>query len=388
MKFEFIAPEKIIFGEETVTSVANEAKKFGKRVCLITGKTAMARSGILNNVRNSLENAELEVILFDNVIPEPTTKMVDEARALVKTTQCEIIIGLGGGSTLDVAKSVAGLANEDGGSVEYQGGLPREGRKIKKQGLPFIAIPTTAGTGAEATYNAVIINEEKKVKQSIRDHSLMAKVAIVDPILTLTLSPNITAISGMDTLVHLIEGYVSNSANPLTDALAIAGIKLVGSSLKKAVEDGQDKKARTDMSLASLLGGMVLANAGLGAVHGLASSLGPLYNIPHGLVCAILLPYVMEYNLETDIPKFAQIAYSLDTQTTNISMEGAAFESIVLVEKLIASLNLPFNLISLGVQERDLPIIVQEVSSSLKYNPKEATFKDLINILKNAMTGE
>lgn len=383
MKFEFIAPEKIIFGEETVTSVAGEAKKFGKRVCLITGKTAMNRSGILNNVRNSLENADLEVIPFDNVIPEPTTKMVDECLSVVRTTGCEVVIGLGGGSALDVAKAVAGLANEKGISVEYQ-----EGRKIKKQGLPFIAIPTTAGTGAEASYNAVIINEERKVKQSIRDYSLMAKVAIVDPTLTLTLSPNITAISGMDTLVHLIEGYVSNSANPLTDALAIAGIKLVGSSLKKAVEDGQDKKSRTDMSLASLLGGMVLANAGLGAVHGLAAPLGPLYNIPHGLVCAILLPYVMEYNLETSIPKFAQIAYSLDTQTTNLSVEGAAFESVVLVEELISSLNLPFNLSSLGVQERDLPIIVQGVSSSLKYNPKEATFKELINILNNAMTGE
>ncbi|MDI6736229.1 MAG: iron-containing alcohol dehydrogenase [bacterium] len=383
MKFKFIAPEKIIFGEKTADSVAKEVKKFGKKVCLITGKTAMARSGILNNVRNSLENANLEVISYNNVIPEPTTKMVDEGLSLVKTTECDVVIGLGGGSALDVAKAVAGLANEDGGAVEYQ-----EGREIKKQGLPFIAIPTTAGTGAEATYNAVIINEEKKVKQSIRDYSLMARVAIVDPTLTLTLSPNITAISGMDTLVHLIEGYVSNCANPLTDALAVAGLKLVGSSLKKAVEDGQDKKSRADMSLASLHGGLVLANAGLGAVHGLASPLGPLYNIPHGLVCAILLPYVMEYNLETSIPKFAQIAYSLDIQTTNLSVEGAAFESVVLVEELISSLNLPFNLISLGVQERDLPIIVQEVSSSLRYNPKEATFKDLINILKNAMTGE
>jgi len=383
LKFEFIAPEKIIFGEGTITLVGKEAKRFGKRVCLITGKTAMAKSGVLNYVSKSLQELELEVVLFDKVIPEPTIKMVEEGLSLVKATECELVIGLGGGSVLDVAKAVAGLANNGGSCVEYQ-----EGRKIEKRGLPFMAIPTTAGTGAEATYNAVITNEEKKIKQSIRDYSLMAKVVIVDPLLTLTLSPNLTTISGMDTLVHLIEGYVSKGANILTDSLAITGIKLISASFKKVIEDAQDKKARADMALAALLGGMVLANAGLGAVHGLAAPLGPLYNLPHGLVCAVLLPYVMEYNLETCMPKFAQIAYSLDKQTTNLSMEGAAFEAVVLVEELISSLKLPFNLASLGVQERDLPSIVQQVSSSLKYNPREANFKDLINILKNAMAGE
>ncbi len=383
MKFEFITPAKIIFGEGNITSVAIEANRFGKRVCLITGKTAMVKSGVLSNVTNSLENMGLEVILFDKVVPEPTTKMVNEGLSLVRTTGCELVIGLGGGSVLDVAKAVAGLANDGKTCLEYL-----EGRKIEKEGLPFIAIPTTSGTGTEATYNAVITNEEKKVKQSIRDHSLMAKVAIVDPTLTLTLSPNTTTISGMDTLVHLIEGYVSRGANPLTDSLAIEGIKLVSSNLKKVIVDSQDKEARTNMSLASLLGGMVLSNAGLGVVHGFAASLGPLYNLPHGLVCAVLLPYVMEYNLETAIPKFAQIAYSLDKETINLSIESAAFESVVLIEELISSIKLPFNLASLGVQERDLPIIVQGVSSSLKYNPREANFKDLINILKNAMVGE
>ncbi|MEW6609444.1 MAG: iron-containing alcohol dehydrogenase [bacterium] len=383
MKFEFIAPAKIIFGEGSSATVGIEAKRFGKKICLITGKTAMAKSGILDNVRKSLEDTGLEVILFDKVTPEPTIQMVDEGLSLVRRIECEVVIGLGGGSSLDVAKAVAGLANDGGDCSEYQ-----EGRKIQKEGLPFIAIPTTAGTGAEATYNAVIINEEKKVKQSIRDYSLMAKVAIIDPTLTFTLSSNMTTICGMDTLVHLIEGYVSNGANLLTDSLSLQGIKLVSASLKKVVFDGQDKKARTDMSLASLLGGLVLANAGLGAIHGLAASLGPLYNLPHGLACAVLLPYVMEYNLEAAIPKFAQIAYLLDKQTMTLSTEGAAFESVVLIEELISSLKLPFSLSSLGVQEQDLPIIVQGVSSSLKYNPREANFKDLLNILKNALVGE
>lgn len=383
LNFEFITPDKIIFGEGVIASLGQEAKRFGKKVCLITGKTAMAKSGILNRVHNLLEKAGLEIILFNKIIPEPTMEMVDEGLSLVRTTKCELVIGLGGGSCMDVAKAIAGLANDGGCCLEYL-----EGKKITKQGLPFLSIPTTAGTGAEATYNAVIINQEKNIKQSIRDYSLMAKVAVIDPILTLTLPPDTTAICGMDTLVHLIEGYVSRCANPITDSLSITGIKLVVQSLKKAVEDGQDKKARIDMSLSSLLGGMVLSNAGLGAVHGLAAPLGPLYHIPHGVVCTVLLPYVMEYNLESSIPKFAQIAYLLDKQTTNLSMEAAAFESVVLVEELIDSLKLPFNLGSLGVQERDLPVIVQGVSSSLKYNPREANFKDLINILKNAMVGE
>ncbi|MEW5767964.1 MAG: iron-containing alcohol dehydrogenase [bacterium] len=376
MSFELNLPRRIIFGKGSIRSIGCEAKKLGRKVLLVTGKRALAAVGVLDQFKEYLETAGLEVVLYNKVFPEPDLSTVDEGMALACQAGCDLIIGLGGGSSLDVAKTVAGLAKNGGKTVEYQ-----EGREIRPElTLPFMAIPTTAGTGAEATYNAVITNPDQKVKKSIRSPALMAVLAVVDPELTMTASPEVTASAGMDALSHLVEGYCSLKANPVTDSLALSGIGLVGRSLRKAYNDGGDIEAREDMSLAALLGGIVLANAGLGAAHGLAASLGPVAQAPHGLVCAVLLPYVMEFNLEAVPQKLSMIAAAL-TGMPDQGPEAAARE----VKNLLSDLSISGHLRDLGVAPSDISKIVKGVSSSAKYNPRPASPEDLTGLLEKAM---
>lgn len=376
MVFELNLPKRIIFGRSSIRTIGSEAKKLGSKVLLVTGKKALAATGILDQVEKYLEIAGLEVVLYNKVAPEPDLSMVDEGMALACREECNLIIGLGGGSSLDVAKAVAGLAKNGGKTVEYQ-----EGREIRPElTLPFIAIPTTAGTGAEAAYNAVITNPAQKTKKSIRNPALMADLAVVDPELTASTSPEVTASAGMDALAHLVEGYCSIKANPVTDSLALSGIGLVGRSLRKAYNEGENIEAREDMSLAALLGGIVLANAGLGAVHGLAASLGPIAQAPHGLVCAVLLPYVMEFNLKVVPQKFSMIASAL-TGMPDQEPKAAFIE----VKNLLSDLRISPHLRDLGVAPSDISGIVKGVSSSAKYNPRQASPEELVGLLEEAI---
>jgi alcohol dehydrogenase class IV len=269
------------------------------------------------------------------------------------------VIGLGGGSVIDVAKAAAALVNETAKSAEYQ-----MGRKIEKTGIPFIACPTTAGTGAEVTYNSVLTNRNRKL--SIRDHRMMAKRAIVDPELTYTVPRDVASACGMDGLIHAIEGFCSNSSNIFTDALAEKAIKLFSENLKRAV-DG-DRDAKDAVSLASTMAGIVLANAGLGAVHGLAASLGGFYNIPHGISCAQLLIPVLRYNLDAIREKLS------------VMQKIFGREPIGFLDGLMDDLGLKDRFIK--PKEEALAEIAKNVSGSVRYNPKNLSHKDFINILK------
>jgi alcohol dehydrogenase len=369
--FRFIGPKKILFGKGTIEKIGEEMRVFGRRVMLVCGRKSMRRSGVLEKVESLLRSNNLEIILYESVPPEPSLQVVDEGLKRAREYGCEVVVGLGGGSVMDVAKAVAGLFRDGGKAIDYQ-----SGRKIEVEGVPFVAVPTTSGTGAEVTYNAVILNEEERAKRSIRDPSLMASLVIVDPLLTLSLPPELTAITGIDTLTHLIEGYTSKQANPITDALAVKGLSLVGKYLKKVVMDGDDICAREGMSLASLLGGMVLANAGLGAVHGLAASLGALGEIPHGLACALLLPYIIEYNYKEVSSRYEKI---------NELLFGKGKDLSATVETLLQNIGIQVGLARIGIQEKSLEEIARKVSSSIRYNPREASFEDLIHILKKAM---
>lgn len=374
--FELNLPKRIIFGRDSIRSIGAEAKKLGSKVLLVTGKKALASSGVLDRVRKYLENAGLGVVFYNKVTPEPDLSAVDEGIALACREGCDLIIGLGGGSSLDVARAVAGLAKNGGKTIEYQ-----EGREIRPElTLPFIAVPTTAGTGAEAACNAVITDPAQKVKKSIRSPALMAVLAVVDPELTATAPPEVTASAGMDALAHLVEGYCSIKANPVTDSLALEGISLVGKSLREAYRNGGNMEAREDMSLAALFGGIVLANAGLGVAHGLAASLGPIAHAPHGLVCAVLLPYIMEFNLEAAPQKLSMIAASL-TGTSDQEPGNAP----VTVKNLLSNLGISHHLSDLGVTPADIPGIVKGVSSSAKYNPRQASPEELARLLEEAM---
>jgi alcohol dehydrogenase len=378
--FELILPNKIIFGKDTINKLAKEVKVFGKKGLIILGRKATKK--LLNPIVQQLNEEGIEMVSYEGISPEPTLEVLEKVRDFAKDKNIDFVIGLGGGSVLDVAKAVAGLYYEKGKAWEYQ-----EGGKIKTIGLPYIAIPTVSGTGAEATYNAVIINDKENTKKSIRHKSFMARLVIIDPNLVLEVPAEQTAISGMDALIHGIEAFTSINSNPITDTLALFSIKLIANNLKHAVDDGYNIQTRENVAIGSLLAGIALANAGLGAIHGLASPIGALYRVPHGLVCAVLAPYVIEYNLDSCIHKYADIAKVLTGQQEG-DARSLAFSTITTIDKLLTEVKLPKYLDELGIREEDIDFIVTNASSSIKYNPKKVNMKELKNLLRQALRRE
>jgi len=268
------------------------------------------KSGALDRLTHLLKENNLEYIIYENIPSDPTVETVDEGTNLARKGNCNLVIALGGGSVLDAGKAISAMATNEGSVADYQE-IEGKGRKFQHKPIPFIAIPTTSGTGSEATRNAVITNTKLGLKKSIRDPWLIPEVALVDPELTLSLSPRITAICGGDALTQCIESYLGKKNQEITDALALHAIGLIGKSLVKAVKEGKNLEARKDMAMAALLSGLCLSNSGLGAAHALSHPLGVHYKIPHGLSCAVLLPYVMEYNLPVVTKRMAKIAQSL-----------------------------------------------------------------------------
>ena len=254
---------------------------------------------------------------------EPTLDLVAEGVAAARQAQAEVIVGLGGGSALDAAKAIAGLMDLEGTPQEYH-----RGRPLERPGRPFVAVPTTSGTGAEVTLNAVLTDATTSFKNSIRGDTWFARVALVDAELTLDLPADVTAGSGSDALCQAIEAYTSIGAGPVTDALAMRAIALIGGSLARAYRQGDDLAARESMSMGSLMAGMAMASARLGGVHGMAHPLGARYHIPHGVVCGLLLPYTMEYNLDAAQAKYATVAALLGEPVAGLPEREAAIRGI------------------------------------------------------------
>ena len=281
MRFEFATATRIIFGPGTVAEVAPAARAMGSRALLVTGRSPRL--------------AGLEGVPFP-VTGEPTVDAVREGVRLLRAERCDLVISVGGGSAIDAGKAIAILTTNSGEPLDYLEVVGR-GQAIQQASLPFIAVPTTAGSGTEVTRNAVLVSAEHKQKASLRSPLMLPRLAVVDPELTYELPPPLTAATGLDALTQLIEPFVSVRSNPMTDAFCVDGMRRAARSLSRAFTDGHDAEARLDMSLASLFGGLALANAGLGAVHGFAASIGGAFAAPHGAVCAALLPHVMEANL-------------------------------------------------------------------------------------------
>jgi alcohol dehydrogenase class IV len=304
---------------------------------------------------------------------EPTIGDVDNALAVAREAKCDFVVGLGGGSAIDAAKVVAGLLSNGGSATDYMEVIG-QGRKITQPAVPWIAIPTTAGTGAEVTRNAVIGAPEKKFKASIRSELLMARVALIDPELGLEVPRDVTARSGMDALCQCIEAYVSTGANPLTDAIALQGVELAGRCLKRAYADGHDIDAREGMALAALLSGIALTNAGLGAVHGFAAPLGANFPVPHGTVCGVLLPHVIRANRSRGIQKYDAV---------DRAVGGDAAE---VCHTLVGELNLPA-LKTFGLGRELVPAMVElaKRANSMRYNPATLDDETLTQILQSAI---
>jgi alcohol dehydrogenase class IV len=292
LNFEFATATQIIFGCGTLKKVPGILKSKGRRILLVTGSDSRRAA-----VFTELLPAPLFSVSHFRVEREPTTHMITEGVEFARTNGCEAVVGFGGGSVIDSAKAIAALIPNSGDLIEYLEVIGK-GRVLENPPVPFIAIPTTAGTGAEVTKNAVIHSPEHQVKVSLRSPLMFPAVAVVDPELTVSMPPHITATTGMDALTHLLETFVSNQPNPFIDMICREGMQSISRSLRTAFEDGSNLKAREDMAFASMLGGMALANVKLGAVHGFAGPMGGMLPVPHGAVCAALLPAVMKVNFQ------------------------------------------------------------------------------------------
>jgi alcohol dehydrogenase class IV len=372
--YEFRLPEKILFGSGSLKLIGREAERWGRKALLVTGRRAMRETGILGRAREYLKKSGIEICLYEGVETDPSLETVERGTHLAQEKGCRLVIGLGGGSALDAAKAIAGMVTQEGSIEEYH-----EGRKICKSGLPFLALPTTAGTGTEVTQNSVLTNKRKRIKKSIRSPYLLPRLALVDPELTLFLPPAVTAASGLDALTHAVEAYVSLGAQPQTDALAIQAVKLIGANLTPAFHQGDNLKVKENVAMGSLLAGMSFANARLGAVHALVHPLGAKFGLSHGIACGLLLPYVMEFNLRVRKEKYAELGEALG--------EGReAAQAIDAVRRLLKEMGMPQRLREVGIGKEDIPELVEDTrdSGSLKVNPRPANAGDLKNILLNA----
>ena len=382
MRFEFATTTQIIFGAGTVRDVAPLAAEMGKRAFVVTGQSLERAEPLLEK----LNKQGIEYTTF-SVTGEPTTIIAKTGIEQARRAKSDLVIGIGGGSALDTGKVIAAMLSNIGELEDYLE-VVGHGKPLTQSPVPYIAIPTTAGTGAEVTQNAVLSVPEHQVKVSLRGPLISPRLAVIDPVLTHSMSPSITASTGLDALIQLMEAYVSNKANPLTDGICREGLKRAGRSLRQAYEDGNDSRAREDMALASLFSGLALANAKLGAVHGLAGPLGGMISAPHGTICARLLPYVMEANVqalqkrEPGSPALAR--YSEIAQLLN----GSTAKTVDLVEwvrDICLALKVP-PLSEFGLKERDFSIVIakSQKSSSMKGNPISLTDDELMAILKKS----
>lgn len=394
MQFEFATATRILFGPGTLRQVGKLAAEMGRRAFLAIGAgTAEPAQSELATGRaapliENLHQAGLETVLFP-IRGEPTVDLIRSGIDLAREAGCDLVIGFGGGSAVDSGKAIAALLTNPGELLDYLE-VVGKGQKITQVPVPVIAIPTTAGTGAEVTRNAVLGVPEHQVKASLRSPLMLPRLALVDPELTLGLPREVTASTGLDALTQLIEPYVSNQANPITDALCREGISRVARSLLRAFENGNNLQAREDMSLASLLGGLALANAKLGAVHGIAAPLGGMFDAPHGALCGRLLPYVMETNVwalwARDRNGVALRRYNEIGQILNQDPQATASDAVSWVYRLSEKLNVP-PLSAYGVTEGDFAELIEKASqaSSMKGNPIQLTERELVEILSRAL---
>jgi alcohol dehydrogenase class IV len=383
MRFEFATATRIYFGSGASAELGRIAAAYGQRVLLVTGSARRAGDAV-----TGLKAAGLDVSVHVTS-GEPTIAKAEEAVAAARAHDTQLVLGFGGGSALDMAKAVGALTANDGDVLDYLEVIGR-GKPLTSPSLPVIAVPTTSGTGSEVTANAVLASPEQRVKVSLRSPHMLPRAAVIDPLLTLDLPPDVTAYTGMDALTQCIEPYVSNKANPMTDLLAREGISRAAGSLLQAYASGRDEEARWNMSYAALLGGMSLANAKLGAVHGFAAVIGGMYDAPHGAICAALLPHVMRANLAAlaarepaspVLARFAEAAQLMTGEAGASAEQGAEWVADLVQSLFIAPLG------AYGVTAGDIDDIARKSASasSMQGNPIRLTHDELCAILEAAL---
>lgn len=383
MNFVFATASRIVFGPGTVSQVGPLIAAMGGRALVVTVDENRAAP-----VLQALEAVHVDAVTFP-VTHEPTTGLVRQGTERAREAGCDVVVGIGGGSVIDTGKAIAALLTNGGDPLDYLEVIGA-GKPIEKRSAPYVAIPTTAGTGTEVTANAVLASPEHRVKVSLRGPLILPHVALVDPELTHSVPPAITASTGLDAFTQVMEPYVSPAANPMTDTFCREGLWRASESLLKVYEHGDDAAAREDMALVSLLGGLALANAKLGAVHGFAGVLGGMYDAPHGAICGRLLPYVMQANVAALLSREprnpAMARYDEIATILTGDFDATAQDGVGWVSKLCEKLSVP-GLATYGVAQGQFAEIIEKTqrSSSMKGNPIRLTDAELAAVLMRAL---
>jgi alcohol dehydrogenase class IV len=384
MRFEFATASRIVFGAGTIREVGRLAKELGGRALVVCGKDAGRAERLLG-----LLSEQGVKSVSRSVVGEPDIANVESATAAARNEGCDLVIAFGGGSVLDAGKAVAAMLANPGEVLDYLEVIGR-GKTLTKPSAPFVAVPTTAGTGSEVTRNAVLTSPAHRVKVSLRSAFMLPRLALVDPELTYPLPAGLTASTGLDAITQLMEPYVCARSNPMTDAICVEGIRRAARSLRVAFEQPENAAAREDMAVASLFGGLALANAGLGAVHGFAGPIGGMFPAPHGAICAALLAPVMEANLQAlrqrqpksdSLPRYREVARLLTGRA-----EASAEDGIEWTHDLVRDLKIP-RLAAYGIQQSDIGELVEKATqaSSMKANPIVLTKVELAETLRKAL---
>ena len=380
--FSFTGARKIVFGNGSFTGLAQHLVDLQAKRPLVVLDKNLAAAGFSAKMVQVLESSGMEYCLFDQAEPEPRLELADEGVKLALKKKCDAVIGIGGGSAMDVAKAVAVLATNKGKAADYLGL-----NKVPGPGLPTIMIPTTAGTGSEVTFTAVFVRKNLKKKEGMNSPYLYPDLALLDPELTLSLPPGPTATTGLDALCHAIESYTSINASPMSEIMSLEAIRLISDNLRTCVHEGGNLEAREQMLLGSLYAGLGLANAGVTAVHSLSYPLGGKYGIPHGLANTILLLPVMAFNLPAALEKFAIIAEVMGEVTDDLPLREAAYLALDAVEALIEDCGIETKLGDFDIAEEDFPELAKvamTIARPLANNPRQVTIENAIEIYGEA----
>jgi alcohol dehydrogenase class IV len=380
--FSFTGAKKIVFGNGSLLTLAGHIKEHHAQNPLVVIDKNLAKTDLLEKVANVLIPAGIKFTVYDKVVPEPPIELADEGAKIAVKNKCDIVIGIGGGSAMDVAKAIAVLATNKGAAADYLGL-----NKVPKPGLPKIMIPTTAGTGSEVTFTAVFLRKNLKKKEGMNSPYLYPELALLDPELTLSLPPVPTAHTGLDALCHAIESYTSVNSSPVSEMFSLEAIALIAENLRACVHDGKNIVARERMLLGSLYAGIGLANAGVTAVHSLSYPLGGKYGVGHGLANTMLLPAVIAFNLPAALEKFTDVAEAMGENVDGLPVREAAYLALEAVETLIEDCGVHDSLAQFGIKEKDFPALADvavTVARPLENNPRKLTKDDMIAIYTQA----
>lgn len=381
MAYNFFVKSDIAFGRGSVKELPGILREYKAKKVMLVYDYGVKQAKIADQVLEEIKKAELEVIIFDGVIPNPTNDVVEKAAEIAKKAQIDVFVAVGGGSSIDLTKAINILMTNPGSIGEY-GGIGQ----VKKEVLPLIAIPTTAGTSSEITNVSALIDTEKVIKYVIIDNKIVPDKVIIDPEFTMTMPPSVTAATGMDAITHAVESYISNMATPLTEYHSIQGLKYLHQNLPKVVKDGSDLLARERMLLGCVITGFGFSNANLGLVHAIAHTLSAHFKLAHGMANAAVLPYVMEYNADSCSKKMIDLAEAI-----GLSASGDPEEDKLLFSRELLALIKELGIKTLsqqGIEEKDLPMLAEDVLQEpvLNFNPKQGiTREDILQILRKAM---